>query len=419
MAIRLTSVMAILFATWFLSTGQGLHQALIPLAAEENFFSQISISLLASVYFGGYLAGCIFAPALIKRVGHIRTLAIAAASLSALSLFHVLMPNEVLWIFFRVVVGLAFASIDLVMESWLAASAENQDRGKLLSIYRLIDLGSLGLGQFLIASASPGEFLLFALVAICVSVTVVIVSASTAPAPPVPDSVNVRFWHVYKVSPLAVVGSLLHGVASGIYWGYGPLIAEDVSESGAAVGTILAATLIGAALAQFPVGWASDKYDRRWLLIYLSGLAAVFSVVIALVSGKHPELMGVLMLFFGATSFCIYPLVITYAFDRAAKEEFVEVGAAILMAYGVGAFAGPLLAPLASYWGEMSLVFLIVGLSYAGLTGFALYRSGQSSPVVEEDTVEFVPMSASTQQILDIDPRRDQAEPEIITEPDS
>jgi len=211
----------------------------------------------------------------------------------------------------------------------------------------------------------------------------------------------------------------LHGVASGIYWGYGPLIAEDVSESGAAVGTILAATLIGAALAQFPVGWASDKYDRRWLLIYLSGLAAVFSVVIALVSGKHPELMGVLMLFFGATSFCIYPLVITYAFDRAAKEEFVEVGAAILMAYGVGAFAGPLLAPLASYWGEMSLVFLIVGLSYAGLTGFALYRSGQSSPVVEEDTVEFVPMSASTQQILDIDPRRDQAEPEIITEPDS
>ncbi len=407
MAIRLSSVTAILFATWFLSTGQGLHQALIPLAAEHHFFSQISISLLASVYFGGYLAGCIFAPALIKRVGHSRTLAIAAASLSALSLFHVLMPNEVLWILFRVMVGLAFATIDLVMESWLAASAENQDRGKLLSIYRLIDLGSLGLGQFLIASASPGEFLLFALVAICVSVTVVIVSASTAPTPPIPQSVSVRFWHVYKVSPLAVIGSLLHGVASGIYWGYAPLIAEDASDSDTAVGVILAATLIGAAMAQFPVGWASDKYDRRKILIWVSGIAVLFSVVIALVSGKHPELMGGLMFFYGATSFCIYPLLITYAFDRANKEEFVEVGAAVLMAYGVGAFAGPLLAPLASFWGEMSLVFLIVGLSYTAVFGFALYRSGQSSPVDEEETVKFVPMPASTQQILDIDPRRD------------
>jgi MFS family permease len=415
MAIRLSSVMAILFATWFLSTGQGLHQALIPLAAEHHFFSQISISLLASVYFGGYLAGCIFAPALIKRVGHSRTLAIAAASLSALSLFHVLMPNEVLWILFRVMVGLAFATTDLVMESWLAASAENQDRGKLLSIYRLIDLGSLGLGQFLIASASPGEFLLFALVAICVSVTVVIVLASTAPTPPIPQSVSVRFWHVYIVSPLAVIGSLLHGIASGIYWGYAPLIAEDASDSDTAVGVILAATLIGAALAQYPVGWASDKYDRRKMLIWLSAMAAVFSVIIALLSGKHPELMGVLMFFYGATSFCIYPLVITYAFDRTNKEEFVEVGAAVLMAYGVGAFAGPLLAPLASFWGEMSLVFLIVGLSYTGVFGFALYRSGQSSPVEKEETVKFVPMPASTQQILDIDPRRDPQEPEIIT----
>ncbi|MEK9677703.1 MAG: MFS transporter [Rhodospirillaceae bacterium] len=415
MAIRLSSVMAILFATWFLSTGQGLHQALIPLAAEHHFFSQISISLLASVYFGGYLAGCIFAPALIKRVGHSRTLAIAAASLSALSLFHVLMPNEVLWILFRVMVGLAFATTDLVMESWLAASAENQDRGKLLSIYRLIDLGSLGLGQFLIASASPGEFLLFALVAICVSVTVVIVLASTAPTPPIPQSVSVRFWHVYTVSPLAVIGSLLHGIASGIYWGYAPLIAEDASDSDTAVGVILAATLIGAALAQYPVGWVSDKYDRRKMLIWLSAMAAVFSVIIALLSGKHPELMGVLMFFYGATSFCIYPLVITYAFDRTNKEEFVEVGAAVLMAYGVGAFAGPLLAPLASFWGEMSLVFLIVGLSYTGVFGFALYRSGQSSPVEKEETVKFVPMPASTQQILDIDPRRDPQETEIIT----
>lgn len=205
MAIRISSVAAILFGALLLSTGQGLHQALIPISAESFGFSALVLSALASVYFGGYLAGCILAPALIKRVGHSRTLAIAASTLSIASLAHILLPQEAMWVLVRVIVGFCFANIDVVFESWLAARAEGRDRGKLLSVYRLVDLAALAVGQILISLAGPTEFTLFAFVAIFVCLAVIVVSASTEAAPSVPQRVRIRPRYIRCSMPSLVI----------------------------------------------------------------------------------------------------------------------------------------------------------------------------------------------------------------------
>jgi len=407
LAIRFSSVIAILWGTLFLSTGQGLHQALISISAEAHNFDPFIIAILASVYFGGYLAGCFGVPYLIKRVGHGRTLAIAGSMLSAMSLAHILVPHEILWVTVRVFVGFCFASIDVVMESWLADRSEPKDRGKLLSVYRLIDLFSLGVGQFLIAMASPKAFLLFAIVAILVSIAVVIVSASVAPAPEPLENVRVRFWHVFKVSPLAVVTAGLHGIAFGIYWGFAPVFASTITDDRYVTGTMLAATLIGAATAQIPIGWAADRYDRRILIMWVSLAAALASLSVLGSALIHPNVISVSMFFFGATSLCIYPVAITYAFDRAEPKEFVEVGAAVLIAFGFGAFVGPLIAPLALRDSDTSGIFLLIGFVYLLIFGFALFRTSQTEPVQEAEAVGFIPTPATTPVTFEIDPRVD------------
>lgn len=405
MALRISSVLAILFGTIFLSTGQGLHQALIPIAASALDYNAVVLSVLASVYFAGYLAGCFASPVLIKRVGHTRTLAITASVLSALSLVHILVPDEVFWIIIRFFVGYCFANIDVVLESWLADRAEPQDRGKLLSIYRLIDLFALALGQLMIAQASPTEFTLFAYVAIFVSLAVIVVSASIAPTPTVPEQVKVRFFQMAKRIPLSIVAANLHGVASGIYWGFAPVFAAGISEDRSMTGIILAATLVGAAAAQFPIGIASDKYDRRLLLRIMSFATALACFIVAAASFFLKDATVFTMLLFGATSFCIYPIAITYAFDRTHPSQFVEVGATVLIAYGIGAMLGPLATPLALHFGNHSGAFVLMGAFYLVIFAFALYRERVREAVPEEDTVSHMNIPNTTPVTLDMDPR--------------
>ncbi|WP_417796558.1 MFS transporter [Terasakiella pusilla] len=405
MAIRISSVLAILFGTVFLSTGQGLHQALIPIAASAFQFDAVALSILASVYFAGYLGGCFTSPMLIKRVGHTRTLAIAASLLSALSLAHIIWPTEALWIVVRLFVGACFANIDVVLESWLADRAPPAERGKLLSFYRLCDLFALAMGQLMIAQASPTEFTLFAYVAILVSIAVIVVSVSVAPTPTLPEQVKVRFFQMAKRIPLSIVAASFHGVASGIYWGFAPIFAAGLSEDRTMTGFILAATLLGAALTQFPIGIASDKYDRRILLRVISMATAISALLVAFTSFFLKDVTIVAMFMYGATSFCIYPIAITYAFDRTQPSEFVEVGATVLIAYGIGAMVGPLLTPLALHFGNHSGAFVLMGVFYLMIFGFALYREKVREPVAAEETVQHMHVPNTTQITLEMDPR--------------
>ncbi len=407
MAVRLSSVIAILFGTLFLSTGQGLHQALIPISAEAFGFTSIAISVLASVYFAGYLGGCYFAPMLIKRVGYTKTLAITASALSALSMLHILAPSEQLWILARIAVGFCFANVDVVLEAWLADRAEKQDRGRLLSIYRLVDLFALGAGQFLIAHASPTEFILFAVVGILVSLSVIVVSLSVAPTPVAPDNVKVRFFKICRLVPLSSVAAFLQGVTSGIYWGFAPIFSAHVAKETGNVGMILAATLVGAALVQYPIGVASDRFERRRLLMVVSLFASVSAVIVAVVSFYYVDAIIIAMLAYGATSFCIYPVAMTYAFDRTEPKDFVEVGAVVLIAFGLGAAIGPLLTPLALHFGNYSGTFVLISVVYVLLFVFAWYRSRVSDVTPNDQKVEFVPVPSTTPVILEFDPRLD------------
>src|SRR5262245_7008641 len=83
-----SQVSALLAAVFILITGNGLSNTLIPLSATAASFPALSIGLIGSAYFGGMLVGCIAAPRIIARAGHIRAFSAFVAIATVATLLH-------------------------------------------------------------------------------------------------------------------------------------------------------------------------------------------------------------------------------------------------------------------------------------------------------------------------------------------
>ncbi len=62
-------VLALLCGTAFLLMASGLHGLLLPLRGGVEGFSVTSLGMLGTTWAGGFVAGCLFAPRLVRRVG--------------------------------------------------------------------------------------------------------------------------------------------------------------------------------------------------------------------------------------------------------------------------------------------------------------------------------------------------------------
>jgi MFS family permease len=101
------------------------------------------MGIIMSAYFVGYLAGSRIGPRFIHRVGNTRTYAALAAAAAGL---HAVFDTPFTWIVLRALIVVCLAGLYIVMESWINASATNRNRGHLLSIYMIVNLGGLALG---------------------------------------------------------------------------------------------------------------------------------------------------------------------------------------------------------------------------------------------------------------------------------
>ena len=153
----------------------------------------------------------------------------------------------------------------------------------------------------------------------------------------------------------------------------GPVYGQEVGLSTDQIAYFLSAFVLGGALAQYPVGWLADKYDRRWVLIWLSVAAIVSSTMTVYAAGLGT--LGIMTAagFFGLTTFPIYSVAAAHAHDFASNQERVELSAALMFHFALGAIAAPFVAswlidsfgPRALFWMIAAGHFLLVifGLS--------------------------------------------------------
>jgi len=387
MSQTLGPVAALLLGVFFLVTGSGLQNTLLPLRGAFEGFSAINLGILGSSYYLGFVVGCLVVPHLVRRSGHIRAFAALTSGVVATMIAHPVFIDPIFWFVLRAITGFCFAGLYLVIESWLNDRATNQTRGFVMSAYVMVDYAALTAGQMMITLYPVRGFELFSLAAILFSLATLPVAITSAGQPAPIETARIRLVRLFRAAPVAMVGCFVIGLTNGSLWSLGPIfgIGRGLTADGAA--TFMSAVVVAGALAQWPIGFLSDRMDRRRIL----GALTVGAMLSGLALGALQfDLVGlsVLGLFYGALSLPAYSLAAAHAYDRTPASDAVETAAGLLLLYGIGSVIGPALASLGmQHYGPGALFYFTSG-AFVLLLLFVVWRMSLRE---KERTVE--PMS--------------------------
>ena len=381
----LISFAALFLSVLLLQLSSGGVGPLDALSGIQLEFTTQQIGLLGSSHFVGFFIGCWWAPRLMGSVGHSRAFAAFTATGAIGLLAHMLVIDAYLWAVMRIASGLCVAGCYTVIEAWLQAKVTNETRGRAMGTYRIVDMSGSLMAQMMIGVLAPASYVSYNILAILCCAALLPLTLTKVSQPETPSAPRLRPRLAFERSPLAAAGVVVAALSAASFRMVGPLYGQEVGLSVGQIAWFLAAFVLGGALAQYPVGWLADKYDRRWILIWLSVAAMLSCGVTVMASGMGTTSIMLTAFLFGLTSFPIFSVATAHAHDFAKDSERVELSAALMFYYALGAIAAPYFASiLITAYGPSALFILIAG-GHALLIIFGLTRM-LARPVSNEKT---------------------------------
>ncbi len=414
MVRQLGPVAMLLLGLFLLMFAGGMNGLLLPLRGSAEGFSDLALGLLGAGWAIGYILGCISTPRIVARVGHIRTFGVLAATAAIAILSTLLIVHPGAWPILRAVSGFAFAGAAMIVESWLSERADPAARGRIFGVYTMVNLGGTTAGQIMLMTGDPGGYVFFVLGAMVYCLALLPTALSTTAAPTPLAEVTIRPGALWRNSPIAFVGVLLIGVANSTFGTLGAVYAGQIGLSIATIALLMSAAILAGALFQIPVGFASDRMDRRFVLIALATGAIAVDATFILLQPDDPTLVLTLAALFGCCIYGMYPILLAHASDHAADSSFMELSGGLLVLFGIGSIFGPMIAGVVMSAAGPSGLFLTTICAHAIIVLFALWRISLRAAVPEDEKGAFVPVSVvrvSTPESGALDPRgEDEAE---------
>ncbi|WP_299772694.1 MFS transporter [uncultured Tateyamaria sp.] len=371
--------MLISFAALFLSVIllQLSSGALGPLDALSGLaldFTRQEIGLLGSAHFLGFFIGCWWAPRLMGSVGHSRAFAAFTAAGAIGLIAHMMIVDPMAWAVMRIASGMCVAGCYTVIEAWLQSKVTNATRGRTMGVYRLMDMGASLAAQLVIGVLEPASYVSYNLLAIVCCAALLPLTLTKVKQPETPSAPRLRPKLAIERSPLAAAGVIVAALSSASFRMVGPIYGQEVGLTAQQIAWFMAAFVLGGALAQYPVGWLADKFDRRWVLIWLSAAAMGSCAITALATDLDTTGIMLTAGLFGLTTFPIYSVAAAHAHDFADASERVELSAALMFYFAFGAIAAPITASaLIDAFGPPAL-FAMIAVGHAILIVFGLAR---------------------------------------------
>ena len=383
-------IVPLLIAAAILLAGNGVLGTLIALRSKLEGFDTDQVGMMGAFYFMGFFVASFNASKLIKSFGHVRVFAALAAIGAVAPLVMAMLPNAWVWMPIRLIGGFCFAALLMVIESWINESSKNTDRGRVLGIYRVVDLMSVTGTQFLIPIVGEGGYEIFSIVSMMYCLSLVPIALSNRSKPRPPDNLKFELGTVWKISPLACLTCLAIGLTNSAFRLIGPIYGIEIGLDTQSVVIFMTMGIIGGATLQYPLGHLSDKLGRRKTVLIATGgamLAALF------LSNQHGE--SELMVFagafmFGAFALPLYSLSAAHANDRAGPGQFVLISAGLTFFFSLGAVIGPYAASLVIYNFGPAAFFTYTCIVHASLALVVMVRIKRRASVPAEDRSRFV-----------------------------
>lgn len=370
----LISFAALFLSVVLLQLGSGGVAPLDAISGAALGFSKAQIGLLGSAHFLGFFIGCWWAPRLMGEVGHSRAFAAFTAAGTIGILSHMLIIEAYSWAVMRMASGLCVAGCYTIIEAWLQSKVTNETRGRAMGIYRVVDIvGSLG-AQLMIGVLEPASYVSYNLLALLCCAALFPLTLTRAEGPETPKAPRLRPALAWQRSPLAAAGVVVSGVTGAAFRMVGPIYGLEVGLRADQIALFLAAYVLGGAFAQIPVGWLADKFDRRAVLIWISVAAAVACAITVGLADSGTAGVFSAAAIFGFVTLPIYSVSTAHAHDFAQSHERVELSAALMFLYAVGAIASPLIASVVIALFGPSAMFVMIAAAHVLLVIFGISR---------------------------------------------
>ena len=383
---------ALLIGITLLMVGNGMQGTLLGVRGAIEGFSTGSMSVIMSAYFAGFLLGSQFVPGMIRRVGHVRVFAFLGSLASAGLILFPAITHPVAWIALRLLLGFCFCGVYIVSESWLNNTTTNATRGRALSLYIIAQMVGIVAAQAIFAWGDADDYLLFVIISVLVSLAFAPILLSATPVPPFETTKPMSFARLYRVSPLGFVGIFLLGAVFSALFGMAGVYGAAAGLRPGQIALFVSAIYTGGMILQYPIGWASDRMDRRQLVVAGACVGALACLLgYSGFGGVNGALVAAFLI--GGMANPLYGLLLAYTNDYLDQDDMASASARLLFVNGVGAIGGPLLTGwLMGRVGPGGFFVFIGGLMVA-LAVYASWRMLRRAARTGEETGSYVPMA--------------------------
>jgi MFS family permease len=370
------TLLALLLGFGLMQMGNTLQGTLLSVRGGIEGFSPAQIGAVGAGFWVGVVIGSLRCGKLIQGVGHIRAFVALGAIASTAPLLHLLVMDPIAWVVARALTGFCFAGLFIVVESWLNSAATDETRGQILSVYAMTGLLAGIVGQLLLPATDPAGFRPFCIIAIIIAFALVPIALTRAVAPTQDEgSARISIRGLYRQSPFGLVAAFMCGVTTSAFFTLGPIFAQRRGLDTGGVAAFMASGTLGGFLMAWPLGWLSDRLDRRLVII---GAAVTAAVTLVIMMALVPDEASRWILYlcagiFGGTIIPTYSVVMAHVNDAVGEGEFVAASGGLLIMQGAGAAAGPLLGGIAMSALQQGLSFTLIATQII-MAVFGVYR---------------------------------------------
>jgi len=288
-------------------------------------------------------------------------------------ILYAVAPNWITWSLLRVLIGFSFSGVYITAESWLNDASSNENRGQALSLYLIVQMIGIIAAQGLLNLGDPGGYILFVIPSVLVSLAFTPILLSVSQAPAFESTKPLSFAKLYAASPLGCVGMFILGGVFSAQFGMAAVWGTQAGLSVRDISIFIAGIYIGGMVCQYPIGWLSDRIDRRKVILGVTALGAV-GLMIPVIWDVPFWALCLVGALGGAVSNPLYSLLLAYVNDYLEKSDMAAASAGLLFINGLGAITGPVITGWIMAMVGPRGFFLFMAILFAVLAIYALWR---------------------------------------------
>jgi MFS family permease len=388
------AIASIIVSMALIAVGNGLMFAYIPVRLGAEGYDPVWAGLIVTGLSAGGLAGCILTGPLVRRVGHARGFMVLSALIALSNASVGAGTYPVLWIAARALYGFSICGLFIVAQSWLNDAAANNVRGRVMAVLSVAYIAGLGVGYSMLALVDIREAQAPLIGIAFTALSILPVGLTRLAQPAAPRAASIALRQAWRISPVGIAGMLAVGGLSMSISGFAPIHATAKGYSQDDVAMLLAAMPLGTLILQIPLGWISDRIDRRFVLAAAAALAAAAGLAAVGFDGRTLMLLVVVYLVWDGAAESIYSLASAHANDRASKEDMVALSSSLLFAWALAGFVVPgIVTGLSVVFGTQAFIYVSIAIA-AVYCLFVIWRVILIKPVPAAETGQFSPMTA-------------------------